>query len=133
MKALCLAAFLLAVPTVFADDKAKSLDGNWVVACMEKDGAPVADAKDSVITAKGNTFSCSKTGMTWKIEFAEKGVVNVQATEGEGKAPVAKTGVAVQGNDFIALCLHDASADAATAGAPKNKCTILLKREAAAK
>ncbi|CAN5527913.1 hypothetical protein BH11PLA2_BH11PLA2_45500 [soil metagenome] len=134
MKSLCFAALLLVVSPVFAGDKSKvSVDGNWVVVCMEKDGAPVSEAKDSVITAKGDTFKCSKTGMTWKIDFADKGMVNVQATEGEGKAPVAKTGVCVQGNDFIALCLHDANSSTSTDGAQKNKCTILLKREGASK
>lgn len=107
---------------------AASLDGNWTVVSLEKNGQAVAEAKSMTVKAKDGTFTCTakdgKPAMSLKAEFMNNGHLTAQATEGDNSTPVAKAGVFVLTGDYLALCIHDASGTDA-----KSKCTILLKRE----
>lgn len=119
-----------------------SLDGNWTIVAMEKDGQPVAEAKNMTVMAKGDTITCSakdgKPVTTYKIAFGEMGMVKVTATEGDNAKPMESSGVYVLTNDMLALCLHNAKDDktepatTVTSGPnQKSKCSIILKRETA--
>ena len=127
-----------------------SLDGNWTIVCLEKDGQPQPDAKNMTVMAKGDTITCSgkdgKPAMTWKLTFADKGRINVTSTDAntsgqpQANAGEAKSGVYVLTNDVLAICVHDAKAGtetsaAGTAGSPqvKSHCSIILKREGASR
>lgn len=131
-------AMLLSTAAFFAaEDKpaapAISLDGNWVVLAAEKDGKPIPDAKNMTVTAKGDTITCSgkdgKPAVTMKVEFAPNGTVKVMETSGSGTTdkPIAKVGVYVLTNDFLALCVHDANGTG-TATNQTNKCAYFLNR-----
>jgi hypothetical protein len=39
-----------------------SLDGNWTVLCIEKDGQPVADAKNKTVNIANNTVTWCPIG-----------------------------------------------------------------------
>lgn len=117
-----------------------SLDGNWTIVALEKDGQPVAEAKNMTVMVKGDTITCSakdgKPAMTWKVSFADMGMVKVTATEGDNAKPMESSGVYVLTNDMLALCLHNAKDDktepaTTIANSPnqKSKCSIILKRE----
>jgi len=145
-------ALLLTVSLVVAapaDDKPRtedrstqtSLDGNWTIIALEKDGQPVAEAKNMTVMAKGNTITCSakdgKPAMTWKVEFAEMGMVKVTAIEGDDSKMLESSGVYVLTKDMLALCLHNSKNDkteptTVTSGPnQKSRCSIILKRETA--
>jgi uncharacterized protein (TIGR03067 family) len=148
---LCLA--LAANPPQTADQNRTSdqagvarLDGNWTIVCLEKDGQPVADAKDKTVMVKDGTFTCSgkdgKPGMIMKIDFADKGQVSITEIQSEtgtrNDNAEKKAGVYVLTNDYLAVCLHDENAAGgrntnatSTAGTPqsKSKCTVIMKRE----
>jgi hypothetical protein len=66
---------------------AQSLDGNWTVICYEKNGQPMAEAKDVTVMIKDNTVTFSpkdaKTKiMAIRLEFPQPGMI--RATEMEG-------------------------------------------------
>jgi hypothetical protein len=128
-----------------------SLDGSWTVVCYEKNGQPMAEAKDCTVTVKDNvaTFSPKdeKTKiMAIRIECGQNGTI--QATEmagaGSENKPAdrqqAKSGVCVKSQDYVAICIHDAGANKAGAATPnakteqeigtetKSYCTVILKR-----
>lgn len=145
-----------ATPAGSAQDA--KIDGNWKVICLEKNGSPVADAKDSTVTVQGNTIRVAgkdgKQPMTLTLDFADQGKIRVtESNKGEGANPgaqpandrgQAKQGVYVLTQDFLAICLHDDKAGAAQpaqqpaqAGATassaqptaKSYMSIILKRE----
>ncbi len=147
MYALLLTMSLVAAAP--ADDKPRtadratqtSLDGNWTIVALEKDGQPVAEAKNMTVMAKGDTITCSakdgKPAMSWKVSFADMGTVKVTATEGDNAKPTESSGVYVLTNDMLALCLHNSKNDkteptTVTSGPnQKSHCSIILKRETA--
>ena len=116
-----------------------SLDGNWTIVALEKDGQAVAEAKNMTVMAKGDTITCSakdgKPVTTYKIAFGEMGMVKVTATEGDNAKPMENSGVYVLTNDMLALCLHNPKNDktepsTVTSGpSQKSHCSIILKRE----
>jgi uncharacterized protein (TIGR03067 family) len=130
-----------------------SLDGTWTVLSIEKQGQPVPEAKQMTVTIKDNTITCSgkdgKKTMTWKVDFADKGMVRVKASEGESSTTTDKAGVYVLTSDMLAVCLHEAGtgttgntgtgtnnnanqSQVSTSGPnAKSDCTIVLKREGA--
>jgi hypothetical protein len=131
--------------------KAQSIDGTWTVVCAEKNGQPMADAKDMTVTVKDNVITCSgkdgKAAMALKVEFTGPGQARVTdqsadtaaASGGERKA---KEATFIKTSDYLAVCVHaDKSAPAdgvkqveATddrSGADKSgqsHCTLILKR-----
>ena len=147
MYALLLTMSLVAAAP--ADDKPRtadratqtSLDGNWTIVALEKDGQPVAEAKNMTVMAKGDTITCSakdgKPAKSWKVSFADMGTVKVTATEGDNAKPTESSGVYVLTNDMLALCLHNSKNDkteptTVTSGPnQKSHCSIILKRETA--
>ena len=148
MYALLLTMSLVAAAP--ADDKPRtadratqaSLDGNWTIVALEKDGQPVAEARNMTVMAKGDTITCSakdgKPAMTWKVSFADMGMVKVTAMEGDNTKPMESSGVYVLTNDMLALCLHNPKSDktepatTVTSGPnQKSHCSIILKRETA--
>ena len=154
MNALLLTAVLFAqtpdVPKAAPDTKpaaAASLDGNWTVVCYEKNGQPMAEAKDCQVMVKDNvaTFTCKNDKdkiVSIRFECGQNGTI--KATEiaaGDDAKPVdgpAKTGVIVKTREYVALCIHDAGADPKPGAEPAAKtdppaeakayCTVILKR-----
>jgi uncharacterized protein (TIGR03067 family) len=141
MYALLLSAAAMA--SAAPDDKPVNLDGNWTVLAAEKDGQPMADAKDMTVTIKGDTITCNgkdgKKAMSVRVEFGPKGTVKVTDTTNAapGDKPESKEGVYIHTRDFLSVCVHKAGdrpepgAAAAPAGTPdaKYSCVIFLKRE----
>jgi len=111
------------------------LDGNWTVLCFEKDGQPVEAAKNATVTFKDNMIKFEGKDGTSKvksmrIEFDRPGHIRVTEMEptsagtsttnrgttasgstdnhGAGKA---ESGVYVATKDYLAICLHDESAE----------------------
>lgn len=127
-----------------------SLDGSWTVVCYEKNGQPMAEAKDCTVTVKDNvaTFTPKddKTKiMAIRIECGQNGTI--QATEMTGASAEnkpadrqqAKSGVCVKTQDYVAICIHDTGANKAGATPnaktdqdigteTKSYCTVILKR-----
>ena len=151
MNALILSAalFAQAPETPKADPVAKpqataSLDGNWTVVCYEKNGQPMAEAKDCQVMVKDNvaTFTCKNEKdkiLSIRIELGEKGTIRATelanaGSEKPGEKGQTKTGVCVKTQEYVALCIHDAGAEPATkAEQPANAetkayCTVILKR-----
>ncbi len=120
-------------------DAAKSLDGNWMVVCYEKDGKPMPEAKDCQVMVKDNvaTFTCKDDKnkiVSLRLECGEKGAIKTTevANTGSDAKPDANaktmTGVCVKTADYFAICVHPADADKdSTVG-----CTVVLKRAAPA-
>ncbi len=76
------------------DTAAMSLDGNWTVVCLEKNGSPVADAKNLTVTVRNNvaTFSDSNKQKAMRFEFAPDGRIRVTEMEGTGTGAGTGTG-----------------------------------------
>jgi hypothetical protein len=67
-------------------DAAMSLDGNWTVVCLEKNGQPVADAKNLTVTVRNNvaTFSDANKQKAMRFEFGPNNQIRVTEMEGTG-------------------------------------------------
>ena len=157
MNALILSVALLAQApeTPKADPAAKtpataSLDGNWTVVCYEKNGQPMAEAKDCQVMVKDNvaTFTCKNEKdkiMSIRIECGEKGTIRATeladaGSEKPGEKVQTKTGVCVKTQEYVAICIHDAGGEPKTGTEPGTKaeqpanaetkayCTVILKR-----
>jgi uncharacterized protein (TIGR03067 family) len=146
-------AFMLAIAMTAAEPPAApAIDGNWTVVSYEKNGQPMAEAKDCTVTVKDNTFTFSpKDGSTkmkaMRAEFGPMATLKITETDAistnapaDKSAGEAKQGVYVLSQDYLAICLHD------TAGRPtpgenrettgrdqktasnKSYCTVILKR-----
>jgi|GEM_PF-2893533 len=123
---------------------AQSLDGNWTVVAYEKNGQPMAEAKDVTVMIKDNTVTFTpkdaKTKMVAiRLEFPQPGMI--RATEMEsgsgsgtpdksdpndkaapaGKAGQAKQGVYVLAQDYLAICIHDAKGSGTGSGQTGDK------------
>ena len=129
------------------DTPAISIDGNWTVLCVEKNGEPVADAKNKTVNIANNTVTCKSDPAhikTMRLEFGPHTMIRVTEINDHGTAEKPKTGVYILGKDFMSICLHD---DAAMAHSrltdgertslkvdfnqkphAKSDCTIFLKR-----
>jgi len=122
-----------------------NLDGTWTVFSLEKNGQPVTDARNMTVTVKDNTITCTgkdgKPMMTWKVDFANQGMLTVSETSadsGSGTNPGGttgstpgtgtgsssrtgssdrKNGVYVLTNDYLAVCLHDSGTGTGGTGA----------------
>jgi len=142
MYALLLSAAVAAAPLEDKPKPAESLDGNWTILAIEKDGQPMADAKEMTVTIKGDTITCNgkdgKKSMTMRVEFGQKGTVKVTDTTNAapGDKPEAKEGVYIHTHDFLSVCVHKAGdRPGGAAGAASDKpdakysCVIFLKRE----
>ncbi len=127
-----------------------SLDGNWTVLCVEKEGQPMPDAKKMTCSIANNVVTCksdAKNDMkSMRLEFGPDATIRVTEMNERGVAEKAKTGVYVLSKDFLAICLHDSATtttsagtdgertsrkiDAAFAPTPNTKshCTIVLRR-----
>lgn len=132
----------------------QSLDGNWTVICYEKNGQPMAEAKDCQVLVKDNvaTFSPKddKTKiMAIRLELGQNGTIKATemadastTTKPEDKQQ-QKTGVIVKTQDYVAICIHDSAAGAKPGTEPGTKtevpvgtegkayCTVILKRAGA--
>ncbi|WP_020473685.1 hypothetical protein [Zavarzinella formosa] len=132
------------------------MDGNWTVVCIEKNGVPVADAKDKSVMFKGNMVSFTgaeaKSQKSMKVEFGSQGKIRVteidpnvatdDKTDDDKTGKGAKTGTYILTKDFLAICLHDETTQASEvkpasgtetsfqSGQPQAKsvCTMVLKR-----
>ncbi len=106
-----------------------SIDGQWTVISAEKNGQPMADAKDMTVTVKDNTITCSgkdgKAAMTFKVDFAKIGharvteqasAVSTDKPAGGSDKEMTREAVYVLTNDYLAVCIHD---DKAAGGADK--------------
>ena len=69
-----------------------SLDGNWTVICLEKNGQPVAEAKNATVMVKGNTATFKKqdgsAGTEMKalrFDFGREGKLYVTEANADGK------------------------------------------------
>ncbi|QEL19223.1 hypothetical protein [Limnoglobus roseus] len=126
----------------------KSIDGTWTVLCAEKDGQPLAEAKDITVTVKDNVFNVRcKDGkeMSLKMEFTGPG----QAKMTEENAPTTNTdaikksqgpkeAVYVLTNDFLSICVHHdkntgdikpaSATDETGRASSKSYCSFVLKR-----
>lgn len=115
-----------------------SIDGNWTIVCLEKNGQPVADAKNMTVSIRGNMITFNKAGTTeaspnmkaMRVEFGQNGTVRVSETDdnkfgstapatapgttpgtpGTGAPAGTKSGVYVLTQDYLAVCVHDAGA-----------------------
>jgi hypothetical protein len=120
-----------------------SIDGTWTIVSLEKNGQPVADAKNMTVSIRGNMITFNKAGTTeaapdmkaMRVEFAQNGVVRVSETDdnkfsatapatppgttpgstGTGAQPATKSGVYVLTQDYLAVCVHDTAPRAGTA------------------
>lgn len=142
-------AVLLAIALVAADDKPKappagddkpamaaSLDGNWMVVCAEKNGQPVADAKNMTVAIKGNVVTCNapagstdKAMKAMRLTFGPNATIRVTEANADGKfndttpdqtpadgtKPDAnkgtKSGVYVLTSEYLAICIHEENAN----------------------
>jgi uncharacterized protein (TIGR03067 family) len=157
MYGMILCAMLIApqqetpTPTAVSPDRdapAISLDGNWTVLCVEKNGQPVLDAKNKTVNINNNTVTCKSDPKhefkTMRLEFGPQAMIRVTEFNEHGNPEKARTGVYILTKDFMSICLHD---DAAMANArqidgertslkidftgkpiAKSHCTIVLKR-----
>ncbi|MBX9626167.1 MAG: hypothetical protein K2X82_20380, partial [Gemmataceae bacterium] len=78
-----------------------SLDGNWTVVCLEKNGQPVPNAANMTVTVRGNTvtFDAGKaTGQpaagpnqmrAMRLDFGRDGRVYVTEANADGKFDIA--------------------------------------------
>ncbi|MBN9517267.1 hypothetical protein J0H58_01915 [bacterium] len=114
-----------------------SIDGNWTIICLEKDGQPVADARNMAVSIRGNTITFNKSGTTdpapgmraMRVEFGHNGTIRVSEADDNkfSTAPAAqpgapsgtpsatKAGVYVLTHDYLAVCVHDTGARTGTA------------------
>ncbi len=128
----------------------KSINGTWTVLSAEKDGKPMGEAKDIVVTVADNVFTVrDKDGkeMHLRMEFTGPGKANVtedlSSTTGDKpvkdeKAPGAKSAVYVMTADYLAICVHHEAAEGGVkaasvsevTGKPSGKsfCSFVLKR-----
>jgi hypothetical protein len=96
-------AILLAA--VFAIDdrsapKHESIDGDWTIMCLEKDGQPVPNAKNITVHIQNNvaTFKCPEGTAdkdkvrSMRIRFGHHGTVHVTEANADGKFEQAETG-----------------------------------------
>ncbi len=133
------------------DNMAKvSLDGNWTVLCVEKEGQPMPDTKKMTVSIANNVVTCKsdvKHDMkSMRLEFGPDATIRVTEMNDRGVAEKAKTGVYVLSKDILAICLHDSATNTTNAGtdgertsrkidaafAPtphtKSHCTMVLRR-----
>lgn len=114
-----------------------AINGSWTVVCLEKNGQPVADAKDMTVTVTDNTVTFKKRDGTtqmkaMRFEFGPNGTLRVSEPGDDGKftappkisgatgtpggagtagdAHGMKTGVYVLTHDYLAVCVHDQAA-----------------------
>jgi hypothetical protein len=120
------------------------LNGSWMVLCYERDGKPVEEAKNAIVTIKDNVISFQAKDGTSKIksmrcEFTKPGHVRVTEIDSVSTTGTeqAKEGVVVATKDYLAVCLHDENAgrgqesstsQTSTNPSLKSKCTVILKR-----
>ena len=134
-----------------------ALDGNWTVVCYEKNGQPVADAKDKTVSFKNNVITFtgtdekSKAMKAMRVEFAANNMIRVLetdasetvSTEDSKTTPLgkdAKSGTYILTRDYLAVCLQDTASgtgaggtekpagDSASRPQSKSYCTVILKR-----
>jgi hypothetical protein len=120
------------------------INGSWVVLCYERDGNPVAEAKNATVTIKDNLISFQAKDGSSKIksmrcEFVKPGHIRVTeidavSTTGDRSATdQVKEGVVVATKDYLAVSLHDNSEQRRGQIVTENptvkpKCTVILKR-----
>lgn len=117
------------------------IEGSWTVVSYEKDGQPMAEAKNCTVTIKDNMITFEgkegKAPKAMRLEFANMGKLRATEIENVSDRPdatKAKDGVFVCTQDFLAVCVHDTDAtnrnpNAANNGTPtKSKCTVVLQR-----
>lgn len=106
----------------------KSLDGQWTIVCLEKNGQPMPEAKNMTVKCEGNTITCSakdgKPAMTLKVTFGQNGTIKVTELNATGTQPAeagkpadtagrdsaamgTKSGVYVMTSEYLAVCIHD--------------------------
>ena len=126
---------------------AHSIDGSWTVISAEKNGQPMADAKDMTVTVRDNTITCNgkdgKAAMTFKVDFQKIGhakVTDQSAGATDKDKGATREAVYVLTSDYLAVCVHDDKAggevqpasgtDRTGSGQPASKsyCTLVLKR-----
>ncbi len=125
-----------------------SIDGNWTIICLEKNGQPVADARNMTVSIRGDTITFNKSGTTdpapamkaMRVMFGPNGTVRVSEADDNkfsaapaaqpgappGAPSVAKSGVYVLTHDYLAVCVHDTAAPrtgAAAAAQPQPDAT----------
>jgi len=114
-----------------------SIDGNWTVLCLEKNGQPMTNAKDVTVSIRDNvvTFNCPANTAekdkvrSMRLEFTQGGKIRVTEAGADGKfsntsttpnattgnansgssGHDAKTGVYVLAHDYFSICVHDES------------------------
>jgi len=77
-----------------------SIDGNWKVLCLEKNGQPVADAKDVTVSIKDNVVTFTSPASTaekdrmkaMRLDFAAGGKIRVTEANADGKFSNTGTG-----------------------------------------
>ena len=130
----------------------QSLDGNWTVVCYEKNGQPMAEAKDCQVMVKDNvaTFTCKNEKdkiVSIRIECGQNGtikatkVANTGSEKPAGDKQQTRMGVCVKTAEYVAICIHDSGAGTEPKGdAPatrtevpansetKSYCSVILKR-----
>jgi hypothetical protein len=112
-----------------------SIDGNWAVLCLERDGQPVPNARNVTVHVKDNvvTFKCpdgtpeKDKVRAMRVEFGRWGTLRVTEANADGKFEIIdpqpipgtaanptgavrhlhKTGVYVLTHDYLAICLHE--------------------------
>lgn len=125
-----------------------SLDGNWTILCVEKDGKALPAAKDKTVSVKNNILTCTddRAGLkTMKVQFAPKGTIQIwEQVKASGNEPnpsydeKAKSGTYILTADYLAVCVHDETG-ASEANQPnqttssfrpqaKSHCTMIFKR-----
>jgi hypothetical protein len=121
---------------------AQSLDGDWQVLALEKDGRPIDGAATFTVSVRNNvvTFSGGEERnrpQAMRIEFGPSGTIRL-TEQGAGDRPgaganerpaagqpapasptaSAKTGVYIMAGDYLAVSLHDRSPGAAPGTRP---------------
>ncbi len=153
MNGLLLSAVLFAqvpAPTATKAEPANataSLDGSWTVVCYEKNGQPMAEAKDCTVTMKDNvaTFTCKNEKdkiMAIRFECGQNGTIKATEIANAGTEPKpgdksqTKTGVIVKTTDYVAICVHEGgkpgeepkTGEQPVSAETKAYCTVVLKR-----
>lgn len=118
-------------PAAQPQPAAHPVDGNWTIICLEKNGRPVEDARNLTVSIQKNTITFNKAGgspsdvKAMRVEFGPKGTVRVTEADADNKftpagdtppatgSGVAKAGVYVLTQDYLAVCVHDQPAGAA--------------------
>jgi len=118
------------------DASPHSIDGNWTVICLEKNGQPVAEAKNVTVSIRDNVVTFTSPANTaerdrmkaMRLDFSGEGKIRVTEAGADGKfantAPGAapgtttgaapgsagnqsKPGVYILTRDYLSVCIHD--------------------------